>query len=938
MKGILGYQNTIDYSGPKEQISIFSTKMSTKIFINFEDLPIKLQLFLQIKKPQSIQIEFELNGPTIENIQIDEKKLCKEYVDFETYFSICENLWHINDSIRKNLGNSENIRNKDLNYCQMINVHKSLKKHSNAKVIHTNKGCEFTVDTIEDWLALCFVLKSSKSRPCDIMFNIWDGAVNNISMIRAIKYSGRDDPYPTRVISPFASQDRSWNSMANHLHELSKRLGSILQNNDWVSIKSGYHPKVVKLGSQVLATMMLYILDGQGNQAKEALRETMLRFTEEELQPLEREITEKIQQLEASITEFFTLAFGMESSRNLFCAIDTLIHLNNIANGEYNFQAAFSRDGKSLMTGSQGFVNLEHFFDSAQVLMLTSKPDSNLLVILYNKIKSHNNRTIQGYTACIRAYKNMENLLIQHNIKSIDAVIAPLLKMMLGQEAPNPDLKKSSTALPIIKNLKEVPIKQLFDHFLGLDIDDFLNSLKEKTTENLTNHLKLFTNVNTIYNGYLPLQIAIENNFLGGVALLLDHGANPSTTNREGQNSVEYALMHLSEDSQITLLLIQTQLQNALSLNRSADILRLKQWDNIKTDNDSLTNDEIKVLFEQHLEGFNYNSIIPIDVQYNHQDVTWQILGIIETKFVKNNDNQFIICPINFSDIHWASMVVEKTDNITSPNIYFFDSLGPNNEKIEMIDKIIQNTQIFKNAELIELSTEQLIQQSTHSCGTWMIESVKAVLQTRSNHTQTPFESASNIQQILQQKNIESLHQENLKTVRFSQDLNIEEDINALNAFFAESTQSVTQYEPDNYERIRQKKRKREESETDNSKELYDAMIEKRTEIVSQCLQDSIDIDFRDLGSGDTLLHTAIRTANYKVVEHLLDLGIDEEIKNNHNQTAQELLDNMIYDANHMVREQIQQEQKPHYRWLQQNYYNLEACQRHLNQKKFLKN
>jgi len=106
-------------------------------------------------------------------------------------------------------------------------------------------------------------------------------------------------------------------------------------------------------------------------------------------------------------------------------------------------------------------------------------------------------------------------------------------------------------------------------------------------------------------------------------------------------------------------------------------------------------------------------------------------------------------------------------------------------------------------------------------------------------------------------------------------------------------------------------------------------VIQRNTILIDQYLKDSIDINFKDEASGDTLLHAAIRNANPQLVKHLLELGIDEEIENNDRQTAGDLITDMIDKGDYMAPNQEHQAQldaDPYYTWLRENLENLMKC------------
>jgi len=149
-----------------------------------------------------------------------------------------------------------------------------------------------------------------------------------------------------------------------------------------------------------------------------------------------------------------------------------------------------------------------------------------------------------------------------------------------------------------------------------------------------------------------------------------------------------------------------------------------------------LSNEAIPELILSYLANVNaglYNIMSPVDVNSNWWYLSSQILQSILDELNNNQKlSRFTIVPINFSNIHWAAMIIEQNyGDPSAPTVFFFDSLGSNAGKINTIKKIIQDTQFFQNPNIIDLSSPDLIQKDGTTCGTWMLEAIKAITQSR---------------------------------------------------------------------------------------------------------------------------------------------------------------------------------------------------------------
>ena len=180
---------------------------------------------------------------------------------------------------------------------------------------------------------------------------------------------------------------------------------------------------------------------------------------------------------------------------------------------------------------------------------------------------------------------------------------------------------------------------------------------------------------------------------------------------------------------------------------------------------DWLSNEFMTELILGYLEGIEpqlYNIMDPVDVTNNWWDLTSQILQSIQDQSDRNELSTFTIVPINFGNLHWATMIIEQNyDDPLIPTVFFFDSLDSSQQKLNTIETIVKDTQFFKNPHIIDLSSHDLTQDDGKTCGTWMLEAIKAIVQARKKGLKND-ELREFVHQELTDVDMEAQHYDNL--------------------------------------------------------------------------------------------------------------------------------------------------------------------------------
>lgn len=120
---------------------------------------------------------------------------------------------------------------------------------------------------------------------------------------------------------------------------------------------------------------------------------------------------------------------------------------------------------------------------------------------------------------------------------------------------------------------------------------------------------------------------------------------------------------------------------------------------------------------------------------------------------------QYTVVPINFNNRHWTTLViVQNPARRSQPTIYFFDSLGNDDQKIKLIKLMLQMTGVYTRVDTIhELS--RWVQEDGYTCGTWMVQAATTIVKYLIKGA-TPKEIDEALYEL--RKSIQALHEEAL--------------------------------------------------------------------------------------------------------------------------------------------------------------------------------
>jgi hypothetical protein len=114
---------------------------------------------------------------------------------------------------------------------------------------------------------------------------------------------------------------------------------------------------------------------------------------------------------------------------------------------------------------------------------------------------------------------------------------------------------------------------------------------------------------------------------------------------------------------------------------------------------------------------------------------------------VSRNITEYTICPINFNNNHWACLVIKQNpDQRSAPDVYFFDSLGSTDAKLELVHTALKGSGVYTNAVLHDLSNSEPNQKDGYTCGTWLIESAQTIVSALQNG-KDPKDAVQNLEQ-----------------------------------------------------------------------------------------------------------------------------------------------------------------------------------------------
>jgi hypothetical protein len=155
--------------------------------------------------------------------------------------------------------------------------------------------------------------------------------------------------------------------------------------------------------------------------------------------------------------------------------------------------------------------------------------------------------------------------------------------------------------------------------------------------------------------------------------------------------------------------------------------------------------------------------VAPVDVNAVWWEMTKAIIGsLAEQSASPQGVSPFLVCPINLGNRHWACFVIElNRDDLSSPTVYFFDSMGSNAQKLAVVRRIIEDTQLLSSPTLVDLSAA--VQTDGYTCGTWMLEAARLILQLRLSGVDLSDVGTFHAELLKLQKQIGDLHAQNVQ-------------------------------------------------------------------------------------------------------------------------------------------------------------------------------
>ena len=654
------------------------------------------------------------------------------------------------------------------------------------KISGQTTGYEFRISTPAQWMALAKLLRNAQYRPCDIIVELWPKAARNRMCIRG----------GNSLISPYTGMARTWPSLALELHQTALRLGLAVCARE---LKQEVRPKgIERIGHQLLAAIMLRAYRGQGAEVFGFLVGNLGLGSED------------MERLEEFISEFFALSFGVESERLFLTHLETLLHLENIANGFkfslnpkircsrggtpgvvgqhlFNFLNVFSgireiggenqhvyiparlekashgkekdvaeyqgfvlekdiqqalrfkdRDGrgkskrsrgKSMVAGGAGFFHLKPFLGGQNKKGNPYRDFTTRTVIegVWNQLRPVAPEEDRGqlhadrleFMACIRIYNTVANF-VRRSTQSIargywdqrfrfyggntrmnaEGLVGWVSSLLLGRKLYDDVSLNWSQSLPMLGSTLGFP--------------NVVRQLLERAFPQLHGGKLLALDPSHMYQ---------RHGFCSGLAVFQ------------------------AEQLMQTLLSAAWELQEC------------------KHGNEWLGNEHMEELFLHHLAEASpsFAQVPPVDVNAVWWEMTAAIVdSLAEQSASPQGVSPFLVCPINLGNRHWACFVIElNLADLSSPTVYFFDSLGSNAQKLAVVRRIIEDTQLLSSPTLVDLSAA--VQQDGHTCGTWMLEAARLILQLRLSGVNLTDIGTFHAELLALQKQIGDLHAKNVQ-------------------------------------------------------------------------------------------------------------------------------------------------------------------------------
>lgn len=129
---------------------------------------------------------------------------------------------------------------------------------------------------------------------------------------------------------------------------------------------------------------------------------------------------------------------------------------------------------------------------------------------------------------------------------------------------------------------------------------------------------------------------------------------------------------------------------------------------------------------------------------------------------------RFTIVPINLGNRHWTMLVIEQNpDRRSAPRCYYFNSMGADQGEVNLIESIVQASNIYTNTEVHNLTVDAL-QVDGVTCGSWALMAAQTIVNQR--RTQEEFLDQGEVgllaHHITLGDNAKTTHRENMQNAR----------------------------------------------------------------------------------------------------------------------------------------------------------------------------
>ncbi|HVT13308.1 MAG TPA: DUF4157 domain-containing protein [Fimbriimonadaceae bacterium] len=129
---------------------------------------------------------------------------------------------------------------------------------------------------------------------------------------------------------------------------------------------------------------------------------------------------------------------------------------------------------------------------------------------------------------------------------------------------------------------------------------------------------------------------------------------------------------------------------------------------------------------------------------------------------------RFTIVPINLGNRHWTMLVIEQNpDRRSAPRCYYFNSMGADQSEVNLIESIVQASNIYTNTVVHNLTVDAL-QEDGVTCGSWALAAAQTIVNQRREQEEFLDEEEVGLlaEHITLGENAKTTHRENMEEAR----------------------------------------------------------------------------------------------------------------------------------------------------------------------------